>query len=89
MLRLDKTKTQIAIVYPPPAKMARIQGDVALSIIIAKDGTVRDVQDVSGPPLLVPAAKDAVMQWVYKPTLLNGEPVEVQTSATVHFTLAQ
>jgi TonB family protein len=76
-------------VYPPLAKSARIQGVVKFVLTIGADGAVRDAQFVSGHPLLVQAAKDAVMQWVYKPTLLNGEPVEVQTTVDINFTLAQ
>jgi TonB family protein len=76
-------------IYPALAKSARIQGDVKFNVIVATDGTVRSAEFVSGHPLLVPAAKDAVMQWVYKPTTLNGQPVEVQTDVTVHFTLAE
>ncbi len=81
--------TIVTPTYPPLAKSARIQGIVKLTVTIAPDGTVRDAQFVSGPPLLVPAAKDAVMQWVYKPTTLNGEAVAVQTDVEVNFTLAQ
>ncbi len=76
-------------VYPPLAKSARIQGVVKLAVTVGTDGAVRDAQIVSGHPLLVQAARDAVMQWAYKPTLLNGEPVEVQTTVDVNFTLAQ
>ena len=57
------------------------------SALIGKDGRVLDLTAVSGHPLLVQAAKDAVMQWVYKPTLLNGDPVEVSTEIDVNFTL--
>ena len=64
-------------VYPPLAKQARIQGVVQLSAIIGKDGTIQNLEVVSGHPLLVQAALEAVKQWVYQPTLLNGEPVEV------------
>jgi len=56
---------------------------------IAKDGTIQDLKLVSGPPLLVQAAMQAVQQWVYKPTLLNGEAVEVLTTIDVNFTLSQ
>ena len=56
---------------------------------IAKDGTIQDLKLVSGPPLLVQSAMQAVQQWVYKPTLLNGEPVEVLTTIDVNFTLSQ
>jgi TonB family protein len=76
-------------VYPPLAKQARIQGLVRLNVTINRDGTVQDVQVVSGHPLLIDVATDAVRQWVYRPTLLNGEPVEVQTVVDVNFTLAK
>jgi protein TonB len=76
-------------IYPPLAKQARIQGVVHLSAVIGKDGTIKDLQLISGHPLLVQAALDAVKQWVYQPTLLNGEPVEVQTQIDVNFTLSQ
>jgi protein TonB len=75
--------------YPPLAKQARISGVVKLSAVIGKDGTIRELQTISGHPLLVPAALEAVKQWVYQPTLLNGEPVEVQTQIDVNFTLSQ
>lgn len=75
--------------YPPLAKQARIQGVVRLNAIIGKDGTIQNLQVANGHPLLVPAALDAVKQWVYKPTLLNGEPVEVITQIDVNFTLSQ
>lgn len=75
--------------YPPLAKQARVQGTVKFQAIIGKDGTIQNLQLVSGHPLLVPAATDAVKQWLYKPTLLNGEPVEVITQIDVNFTLSQ
>jgi len=59
-----------------------------LNAIIGKDGTVQNLTVVKGHPLLVQAALDAVKQWRYKPTLLNGEPVEVQTTIDVNFTLS-
>jgi protein TonB len=73
-------------VYPPLAKAAHIQGVVRFTALIAKDGTVRNLQLVSGHPLLVQAATAAVRQWVYRPTLLNGEPMEVITQIEVNFT---
>ncbi len=76
-------------VYPPLAKQARVQGTVKFTAIISKDGTIQQLQLVSGHPLLVQAAQDAVKQWLYKPTLLNGEPVEVVTQIDVNFTLSQ
>jgi len=76
-------------IYPPLAKQARIQGVVRFNAIIGKDGTIQNLQLISGHPLLVPAAEEAVKQWLYKPTLLNGEPVEVATVIDVNFTLSQ
>jgi len=75
--------------YPPLAKMARIQGTVRLEAIISKDGTIQDLRVVSGHPLLVKSALEAVQRWRYQPTLLNGEPVEVVTEVDVNFTLAE
>jgi protein TonB len=74
--------------YPPLAKMARIQGVVRLDATISKDGTIQDLKVISGHPLLVKAALDAVQRWRYQPTLLNGEAVEVATEIDVNFTLA-
>jgi protein TonB len=76
-------------VYPALAKQARISGHVILNAVIGKDGTIKDLTFASGHPLLVPAAMEAVKQWVYQPTLLNGEPVEVVTQIDVNFTLSQ
>ena len=73
--------------YPPLARQARIQGTVRFTAIIGKDGKIANLTLESGHPLLVPAATAAVQQWVYKPTLLNGEPVEVVTVIDVNFTL--
>jgi protein TonB len=74
--------------YPPIARQARIQGTVLLQAVISKDGSIEGLKAVSGPPMLIPAAIDAVKQWRYKPYILNGEPVEVDTQVTVNFTLA-
>jgi len=74
--------------YPPLARSARIQGDVVLSAIIDANGQITNLQLVSGHPMLVPAALSAVKQWRYKPYLLNGQPVEVETTITVIFTLS-
>jgi protein TonB len=73
--------------YPPLARQARIQGNVVLHAIIDKDGKVAQLEVISGHPLLVQSALDAVKQWRYKPTLLNGDPVEVDTTITVTFTM--
>jgi len=77
----------VAPIYPPLAKQARIEGTVKLQAIIGKDGTIQNLTVVSGHPLLVQAALDAVQQWRYAPTLLNNEPVEVETFIEVHFRL--
>jgi protein TonB len=68
--------------------MARIQGTVRLEAIIGTDGTIQQLKVLSGHPLLVKAAVEAVSRWRYQPTLLNGEPVEVVTDVDVNFTLA-
>ncbi len=73
-------------VYPPLARQAGISGHVLLSVILGKDGTIQNLTVAGGHPLLVPAAVEAVKQWVYQPTLLNGEPVEVATQIDVNFT---
>jgi periplasmic protein TonB len=78
---------QVMPQYPQIAKTAHISGTVMLHAIIGKDGTVQNLTYESGPPLLMRAAMDAVRQWRYRPTLLNGEPVEVDTTISVVFTL--
>ena len=80
---------QVKPPYPPLAKQARIQGTVRFNAVIGKDGTIQNLTLVSGHPMLVQSAQEAVKQWVYKPTLLNGEPVEVITTIDVNFTLNQ
>lgn len=80
---------KVTPVYPPLAKQARVQGTVRFTVIIAKEGTIQNMQLVSGHPLLVPSATEAVRQWEYKPTLLNGNPVEVITQIDVNYTLAE
>jgi outer membrane biosynthesis protein TonB len=79
---------QVRPAYPPMAKQARIQGLVRFNALIGGDGLVKNLEVVSGHPLLVPPALDAVKQWVYKPTLLNGNPVDVITVIDVNFTLS-
>ena len=75
-------------IYPPLAKMARQQGTVRLQATIGKDGKVENLTLIDGPPLLVQSAMDAVQQWVYRPTILNGAPVEVVTTVDVNFSLS-
>ena len=74
--------------YPQLAKQARIQGTVVLQAEISKDGTIQNLQLISGHPMLAPAAIEAVRQWRYKPYLLNGEPVAVETTVQVNFSLS-
>jgi periplasmic protein TonB len=74
--------------YPPLARQARIQGTVVLHAVIGKDGSIQNLTLISGHPMLAPAAIDAVKQWKYRPYLLNGEPVEVDTEVQVNFTLS-
>jgi len=74
--------------YPVLARSARVQGEVVLSAVIDTNGQITNLQLVSGHPMLVPAAISAVKQWRYKPYLLNGQPVEVETTITVIFTLS-
>ena len=79
----------VAPQYPPEAGRARIEGTVVLMAVIGKDGSVEDVRVESGLPLLAQAAIDAVKQWRYRPYLLNGEPVEVDSRITINFTLSR
>ena len=79
--------TQTQPSYPPLARQARIQGTVVLHAIIDKQGRVAQMEVVSGHPLLVQSAMEAVKQWRYKPTQLNGDPVEVDTTIQVTFTM--
>jgi protein TonB len=74
--------------YPPLARAVRVQGVVVLQAIIARDGTVANLRVLSGHPMLVRAAVAAVQQWRYRPYLLNGEAVEVETQITVNFVLS-
>jgi periplasmic protein TonB len=84
-----KLVNRVQPIYPPLARQTRISGTVRLHAIIGKDGTVQQLTVESGHPLLVQAALDAVRQWRYQPTLLNGEPVDVDTEIDVIFSLAQ
>ena len=74
--------------YPPLARTARIQGQVVLQAVISKEGIIENLKVLLGHPMLVPAAKEAVRQWRYRPYILNNEPVEVETQITVNFSLA-
>jgi len=74
--------------YPPEAGRARIEGTVVLMALIGRDGIVQDVRVESGLPILAQAAIDAVRQWRYKPYMIDGEPVEVDSRITINFTLS-
>ena len=75
--------------YPPEAGRERIEGTVVLVAVIGSDGSVQDVQVVSGVPILAQAAIEAVKQWRYKPYLLNGVPVEIDSRITINFTMSR
>jgi protein TonB len=76
-------------VYPPIAKVAGVGGTVVLAAVISKQGTIENLRVVSGPPMLQQAARDAVSAWRYRPFLLNGEPVAVETTVNVVFSLGR
>jgi TonB family protein len=80
--------TKIVPTYPPLARETRVQGAVVLDVEISKEGTIEGLFALTGHPMLIPAAIDAVKQWRYKPYLLNGEPVPVQTKVIVNFSLS-
>jgi len=84
-----KLVNRVQPLYPPLARQTRISGTVRLHALISKSGSVESLEVISGHPLLVRSAMDAVQQWKYKPTLLNGEPVEVDTTIDVIFSLNQ
>ena len=89
IVQAAKILRQVRPIYPSLARQARISGDVRLEAVISREGTVASLQVVSGHPLLVPSALEAVSQWLYRPTLLNGDPVEVLTQIEVHFKLGE
>lgn len=74
--------------YPPLARQARVEGVVTLNAVVGQDGSVQNLSVVSGHPLLVPAAIEAVRHWTYEPTLINGSPTDVESEVDVNFTLA-
>ena len=84
-----KLLTKVTPLYPLLAKQSRIQGTVRFNTLIGADGHVRELLLETGHPLLVDSAMTAVRQWIYQPTLLNGNPVEVVTSIDVNYTLTQ
>ena len=80
---------KVEAVYPPLAKSARVQGRVEFTATIDTTGHIVSLELVRGHPLLVNAAKEAILQWEYRPTLLNGKPVSVITDVIINFTLTQ
>lgn len=84
-----KLTRKVQPVYPPEAKQNKLSGKVELEAVIATDGAVKQVRVLSGKSPLTEAAAEAVRQWTYEPTLLNGEPVEVITEITVNFSLSK
>lgn len=86
---MAKLLKKVIPAYPALAKGARVSGVVRLLGVIAKDGTIQNLQLISGHPLLAHAAMEAVSQWIFQPTLLNGQPVEVVAPIDVNFTLGQ
>ena len=87
-IQSQKVIYKVTPTYPAAARAARIQGSVILQVTITDDGHVSDAKLISSTdPLLEPGVEDAVRQWVYSPTLLNGQPVAVVTTVTVNFSL--
>jgi TonB family protein len=82
-----KLREQVSPIYPALARQARIQGDVVMNLTVAADGKVSNIELVSGHPLLIPAAQEAVRQWIYEPTYLNGSAIEVRVTVRVPFRL--
>lgn len=80
---------QVQPTYPAQARQARLEGKVAFNITIARDGSVRDIQLVSGHPMLVPAAEQAIRQWRYTPTLLDGRAIDMSTRVEINFALTR
>jgi protein TonB len=87
LIQAARLTYQVKPVYPPLARQARVQGTVKLEAVIDREGRIRNLRVLSGPPLLVKAAVDAVLQWRYEPTYLNSVAAEVLTQVDVNFTL--
>ena len=84
---VEALSEDVSSVRPAIARLTRTQGVVVLEAVISKDGSIDSLRVISGPPLLIQAALDAVKQWKYRPTMLNIDAVEVITTVTVTFTL--
>jgi protein TonB len=83
----SQLKHKVQPQYPTEARDNRIQGTVRLHVVLSTAGKVQQLDIISGDPILASAAAEAVRQWEYKPMLLNGEPVEVDTTVDVIFSL--
>jgi TonB family protein len=88
-VQAENILSKVTPAYPPLAKQARVQGTVRFEALIAKDGSIQNLKLISGTPLLIQSAMEAVQQWKYKPTLLNGQPVQVLTTIDVNYTLSE
>jgi TonB family protein len=88
-LRIGQVVSRIDPIYPKDAERQRIEGTVKLHAIIGTDGSVKGLEEISGPPLLVPAAASAVRQWRYQPTLLSYQPIETAQDVTIVFRLSR
>jgi TonB family protein len=88
-LRIGQVVSRIDPIYPEDAERQRIEGTVNLHAIIGTDGSVKGLEGMSGPPLLVPAAVGAVRQWHYQPTLLSDQPIETAQDVTIVFRLSR
>jgi len=87
VLQMAEPIQRVTPVYPSLARTAHVSGTVELMGVLGTDGRIHEIKVLSGHPLLVKSAVDAVMQWVYRPTILNGQPVEVQAPISVRFIL--
>ena len=87
VLQMAEPIQRVSPVYPPLARTVRVSGKVELLGVLGTDGRIHEIKVISGHPLLIKAAVDAVMQWVYRPTILNGQAVEVQAPIIVNFIL--
>ena len=87
VLQMAEPIQRVTPVYPPLARTAHVSGTVELMGVLGTDGRIHEIKVLSGHPLLVKSAVDAVMQWIYRPTILNGQPVEVQAPISVRFIL--
>jgi protein TonB len=89
MMTLDPAMLihRVEPIYPPLARQIHREGRVELRAIIGTDGTIQSLQIVSGDPIFLRSALEAVQQWQYKPTILNGQPVEIETYVTVIYTM--